>query len=132
MKTKVKQVDFDTLAQKRIEDAEALYDSQRYEGAIYLCGYALEYSLKSQICVHNDWLEFTPLREDRAFTTHELDELLKLSGKENSIQLTVNREWIFVKDRWNPTNRYLVSSPSPSDCRAFIDRTKIVIAEIRK
>lgn len=132
MKAKVKQVDFDVLTQKRIDDAEALYSSARYDGAIYLCGYALEYSLKSQICVHNEWSEFTPLREERTFTTHELDELLKLSGKENAVQSRVNREWIYVKDRWNPTNRYLVSSPTRTDCRAFIDRTKIVVSEIRK
>ncbi len=38
------------IARARLKDAEVLAASRRYEGAIYLCGYAVELGLKARIC----------------------------------------------------------------------------------
>jgi hypothetical protein len=38
------------IAQARLEDAEALFRSGRYDGAIYIGGYAIEMALKARIC----------------------------------------------------------------------------------
>lgn len=39
------------IAQARLADAEALHQAGRYDGAVYLCGYAVEVGLKHRICV---------------------------------------------------------------------------------
>jgi len=38
------------IARERIKDAEALFGAERYEGAMYICGYAVEIALKARIC----------------------------------------------------------------------------------
>ena len=38
------------IAKARLKDAEALLAAHRYDGAIYLCGYAVELALKARIC----------------------------------------------------------------------------------
>jgi HEPN domain-containing protein len=131
MKLRIRQSDLDFLAKERLLDAEMLYKSDRYDGAIYLCGYVLEYTLKSYICKHNGWIEFTPLSNSISFTIHSLDELLKLSGKENDILQKVNKDWLFVKNIWDPSNRYSAKKYSEADCLTFIECTKTVIKEIR-
>jgi hypothetical protein len=35
------------IAKARLQDAEALFRANRYEGSIYLCGYAIEIGLKN-------------------------------------------------------------------------------------
>lgn len=131
MKSRIRQTDLDSLAKERLLDAEMLYKSNRYDGAIYLCGYVLEYTLKGQICKHNGWIEFTPLNNSTSFTIHSLDELLKLSGKENEILQKVNKDWLFVKNIWDPSSRYSAKKYSESDCLTFIECTKAVIKEIQ-
>jgi HEPN domain-containing protein len=43
------------IARARLRDAEVLYRSRRYDGAIYLCGYAVEIALKVRICRTLSW-----------------------------------------------------------------------------
>jgi HEPN domain-containing protein len=38
------------IARGRLKDAEVLLTAKRYDGAIYLCGYAIETALKARIC----------------------------------------------------------------------------------
>lgn len=38
------------IAAARLRDAEILYQGKRYDGAFYLCGYAVELTLKAKIC----------------------------------------------------------------------------------
>ena len=42
--------ELDSIARARIEDAKALLTAGRFDGATYLCGYAVELALKSRIC----------------------------------------------------------------------------------
>ena len=70
-------------AKERLEDAQVLFDNQRYHGAVYLCGYAVEFALKARIC---DTLDVDPYPEtERDFKIHELDKLLLLSGRKRFI-----------------------------------------------
>lgn len=39
------------IIQARLDDADALQVAGRYDGAIYLCGYAVELALKCRICI---------------------------------------------------------------------------------
>jgi HEPN domain-containing protein len=73
--------DLKKLAKKRLGDAKALYQARRYEGAYYICGYAVELILKYRICVTLGWTEFTALRElGKAIKTHKFEDLLHFSG----------------------------------------------------
>jgi len=42
--------ELDKLAQARLDDAQALLAANRYDGATYLCGYAVEMALKARTC----------------------------------------------------------------------------------
>ncbi|NLJ29092.1 MAG: HEPN domain-containing protein [Deltaproteobacteria bacterium] len=42
--------DLRKIAQARFKDADVLLKAWRYDGAIYLCGYAIELALKARIC----------------------------------------------------------------------------------
>ncbi|MCK5719180.1 MAG: HEPN domain-containing protein [Thiomargarita sp.] len=69
--------DLKILAKTRLCDAIILYKQERYEGAIYLCGYAVELALKYKICQKLAWNEYLPAKfdNDRTFYTHKLEDL---------------------------------------------------------
>jgi hypothetical protein len=71
--------DLKKLAKARLDDAIILYKQQRYEGAIYLCGYAVELALKYKICQRLGWNKYLPAKfdNDRTFYTHKLEDLKK-------------------------------------------------------
>ena len=68
------------LSQERLIDAKALYAAGRYEGAFYICGYAVEMGLKYKICKTLGWDEY-PVSEGgsgyKSFKTNK-QELLAL------------------------------------------------------
>jgi len=78
--------DLTKIARARLRDAEVLYRSQRYDGAIYLCGYAVEIALKAKICKTLSWLGYPStggeFQNYQSFRTHNLHVLLRLSGVE--------------------------------------------------
>ena len=72
------------IARTRLKEAEVLYQNKKYDGAIYLCGYAIEAVLKARICRTLKWTGFPQSRSEfqsyQSFRTHDLDILLNLSG----------------------------------------------------
>lgn len=67
-------------SRRRYEDALALHNSDRWNGAIYLAGYAIECSLKSLICYseRKDNLKETRFIEGRQRASlHNLSDLLE-------------------------------------------------------
>lgn len=103
------QPDLTRIARARIADAEALSRSNRYDGAVYLCGYAVEMALKVRICRTLEWPGFPDtakdFREYLSFKTHDLDVLLHLSGVEKMVKQNFIPEWSVV-GTWNPEMRY--------------------------
>ena len=99
------------IAQARLDDAKALLFAGRYDGATYLCGYAIELALKFRVCQILNWPEFPSTRGDfqdyRSFQTHDLDVLLHLSGQEARIKRDHFTEWSIVAE-WDPEVRYSV------------------------
>jgi len=77
-------------ARARIKDAEVLLTAKRYDGAAYICGYALELGLKARICRTLKWSGYPSTNKEfanyRSFKTHDLDVLLHLSGIEEKIK----------------------------------------------
>jgi len=97
------------LARARLADAEALRRSRRFDGAAYLCGYVVELALKARICRTLKWSAFPEKRSEfeglQSFKTHDLDVLLRLSGREQFIKVSLFPEWTIL-NKWNPEARY--------------------------
>src|ERR1043166_1742767 len=101
--------DLRKIARARLLDAQALHRMRRYDGSIYLCGYAVELSLKYRICKTLSWPDFPETGgEFRAYhtcRTHDLDVLLHLSGREARIKKQAFADWSTVAT-WDPEVRY--------------------------
>lgn len=101
--------DLEAIAQARLEDARALSAAGRYDGAVYVCGYAVEVALKAKICRILNWQEFPQTSGEfqayRSFQTHELDVLLRLSGQETRIKQQHFDLWNVVAV-WRAESRY--------------------------
>ncbi len=101
--------DLKKIAWARLLDSEALFRARRYDGGIYLCGYAVEIALKARICKTLRWVGFPFTRSEfqnlASFKTHDLDVLLSLSGVEQKIKIKFLPEWSVVAF-WDPEVRY--------------------------
>ena len=89
--------DLRKIARARLEDATVLRTSKRYDGAVYLCGYAVEIGLKARICRTLKWTEYpstvSEFQRYQSFRTHDLHVLLHLSGREAKIKGKYLAEW---------------------------------------
>lgn len=97
------------ISKARLRDAEALAAAKRYEGAMHLCGYAVELGLKVRICKTLKWNGFPSTSKEfqgySSFKTHNLDVLLHLTGMEDKIKSELFTEWSIVAV-WDPESRY--------------------------
>lgn len=100
------------LARTRLAEAKILCQNGYYDGAIYLCGYVVEISLKARICKHLRMPAYPADTNDQhknIFACHDFDRLLLLSGLTTQISLSGNRNlfnnWSLVTT-WKPERRY--------------------------
>jgi HEPN domain-containing protein len=101
------------LSEDRILDAEALLASNRWSGAYYLAGYAVECGLKSCIILHviNTGIIFQDQKWASKCWTHDLEDLVRQAGLENERGIaiatnpTLGSNWMIAKD-WNERSRY--------------------------
>lgn len=119
------------IAQARLQDARALRDRGRYDGAVYLCGYAIEVALKARICQTLRWPGFPSTSREfegkQSFRTHNLELLLHLSGMEPLILSRYLGQWWAVSD-WVPEFRYrVVGSATPSNADDMIAAARILV-----
>jgi hypothetical protein len=124
--------ELDSIARARIEDAKALLAAGRFDGATYLCGYAVEVALKARICRALSWAEFPSTGGEfqayRSFQTHDLDVLLRLSGQEERIRLNHFTLWNAVAV-WKAESRYnVVGSAQLADAAAMIQAAEELLA----
>ena len=122
-------------AKAKLSDAEVLYKNRRYDGAVYIAGYALELSLKARTCRTLNWNEFPETNGEfkryNSFKTHNLDILLSLSGVEEKIKLNYFMDWNNINE-WNPEQRYAeIGNISKSDARARIDSIKNLMSGLK-
>jgi hypothetical protein len=116
--------DLKILARKRLDDAIILYKQKRYEGAIYLCGYAVELALKYKIGQKLGWKKYLPAKFDneRTFYTHKLEDLKFLSGMQDIFddQNTSFYSYWTTIISWNEHLRYDIASQSKNDARPLL------------
>jgi hypothetical protein len=91
------------VAQVRMGDAAALLAKGRFNGAIYLAGYAIECQLKFAYCRRRDEL-YLPERLE----VHDWDRLIDAAGLLPDIQQQSAMEAIYsaLVDKWGPSLRY--------------------------
>ena len=88
-------------SRRRLEDARALYSQKRWNGAIYMGGYAIECALKSLICYEEKKYN---LKDTKVFkkiqgkNLHNLDVILDYV---NSVQRAIASDRQNYKDAWN-------------------------------
>jgi HEPN domain-containing protein len=116
------------IARARIQDARVLFRGRRYDGAVYLCGYAVELALKARICTVLHWPGFPSTQAEfkglQSFKVHELEMLLRLAGREAKVKTTYSTEWSAVS-RWDPEVRYKpVGTASRAAAAAMISSTE--------
>lgn len=126
--------DIKKIAKARLEDAETLFTAGRYDGAIYMCGYAVELALKARICKTLRWSGYPSARTEfndyRSFKTHDLDVLLHLSGIEDKIKTKLLAEWSAVA-QWNPDARYQpIGNVSVTDARLMLSAAAILLKKL--
>jgi HEPN domain-containing protein len=124
--------ELDNIARARIEDAKALLTAGRFDGATYLCGYAVEVALTARICRTLNWAEFPSTGGEfqayRSFQTHELDVLLRLSGQEARLKQNHFALWNAVAV-WKVESRYnVVGTAQQPDAAAMIQAAKELLA----
>jgi HEPN domain-containing protein len=116
--------EIEKIVQARVEDAQVLYESSRYDGSVYLCGYAIELGLKARICRTLQWDEYPTSGKYGSFKTHDLDVLLHLTGCEDKVKLKHLADWSIVA-QWNPEARYNpIGSVQDSDAKDMLESTK--------
>jgi HEPN domain-containing protein len=110
--------DFRDLTQIRLAEAQVLLDNGKYDGAYYLCGYAIECALKACIAKMTKSHDFPPKkRVIEKFYTHEISTLLGAAGLEKEFDdfikrnndKRLERNWAVVI-RWNEDSRYAIHS----------------------
>lgn len=116
------------IAKARLSDSKILFEARRFDGAAYICGYAVELALKYRICKTLKWDGFpstnSEFNEFRSFKTHNLNVLLSLSGVEGRIKTMYFTEWSAISI-WNPEVRYYnIGTVSEKEANIMIDSAK--------
>ena len=103
--------DMRRIARARILDAAVLIRAERFDTAFYLCGYAVEVSLKARVCRTLGWTGFPAeakewQRYHAPLKVHDLTLLAKWSGYDVELQRPDYRQrWVEV-NKWNSEIRY--------------------------
>ena len=114
------------IALARLDDADALVSAGRHDGAVYVCGYAVEMALKARICRTLRWAAYRTQKGYQSFKTHDLDVLLGLSGVEEEVKRSRLAEWSVVA-QWGPDVRYKpIGSATEDDARSMVESSRIV------
>jgi HEPN domain-containing protein len=122
------------LSLARLDDAVALEAAGRFDGAMYVCGYAVELGLKARICKTLKWMDFPETRSEfqdyGSLKTHSLGALIRFSGVETEVKSTFVAEWS-VLIRWSPEMRYRYANPATaSDAQQMIRAARLVLSSL--
>lgn len=128
----ITRADLTQTARSHLSDARLLAGRGRYDGAVYLCGYAIEIALKARVCRTLKWEGFPSTAKEFEFVksvqTHNFEALLRFSGVEGRIKPALSAEWT-VAAKWSPEQRYHpVGTKTDADAREMITVTRALLA----
>lgn len=126
--------ELDRIARARLDDAKSLLAAGRFDGATYVCGYAVEVALKARICRTLNWSEFPATGGEFAaynsFRTHELEILLRLSGQAASIKQNYFALWNVVAV-WKADSRYnSIGTAQQAATKAMIQAADVLLVAL--
>jgi HEPN domain-containing protein len=116
--------DLQRLANSRIREAQILFKAGEYSGAYYLAGYSVECALKACFAKKTRRFDFPEKSRVLQSYTHNLRELLKLSGLSDELEMAQKASGKFaagwdVVCRWTEESRY--STWVKSDAEQILD-----------
>ena len=122
------------LAGARLKDARVLLEAGRYDGAAYMCGYVVELALKARICRTLKWTGFPEKDQEfkglASLKTHDLDVLLRFTGREAFIKATLLAEWSAVLT-WRPESRYRpTGSVTAAEASLMLDSAEALLRKL--
>jgi len=117
--------DLRAIARARLLDARALLRAKRFDGALYISGYAVELALKARVCRTLKWREFPQsgreFEDFKSLRTHDLDVLLKFSGAWERVKAQHTTDWSVVAD-WYPERRYQeIGLTTPAEAAEMVE-----------
>ena len=128
--------ELEKIAWGRLADAEWLIKGQRFDSAIYLCGYCLEIAFKARLCKDANRSDFPEtsaefkLHNLKNWQVHSLTDLAKSSALYGVIKKKYKREFYSVQTIWNVEIRYKTSYLSKEDANDFLNAVKILLKVI--
>ncbi len=106
------QAEFQVLAEQRLVEAKALLDLEKWDGAYYLAGYAVELALKACIIKTLMVTDAFPKGDfSKDCYTHSIVTLVKQAKLDDALKLAQDADpefqsnWVIAKD-WNEEKRY--------------------------
>jgi len=103
--------ELEKLVEIRVQEANLLLNSNCYQGAYYLIGYALECAFKVCISRQVKAFDFPDKRLANASHTHKLSDLVGVAGLKQKLKKQENYDenfklnWAVAKD-WSESSRY--------------------------
>jgi hypothetical protein len=104
-------VELESLANLRINEAQALFAANHFHGAYYLAGYAIECALKACIAKNINQYDFPNKKLAEDSYSHDLTKLIGVAGLKNHLiteeksNSTFALNWAVAKD-WSEQTRY--------------------------
>jgi len=131
-------IDFQKVAETRLQESKALLTAGFPEGAYYLAGYAVECALKACISKRTQEHDF-PEKESDKYYSHDLEKLLGFAKlKDDFYQAlranpAMNANWIIAKN-WAETSRYQRKTAADADglLKAIEDQTGGLLPWVQK
>jgi HEPN domain-containing protein len=127
--------DLRKIARARLRDAEVLSRARRFDGSVYVCGYAVEIALKARICRTLRWAGYPDSSSEfqgyTSFRSHDLDVLLRLSGRESILKSKRYMTAWSVVAMWDPETRYLpIGKASAVEASAMLRSAREVLSAL--
>jgi len=127
----VKATAFRAASIERWKDAECLHAAGRYQGAIYLCGYAIECELKYCVCSARRMERIAEVEAKRL--GHDLGRLLYQTSRVK--RLSGDRD-LFVafqalSSRWSTDIRYTGRRSDARDSERFLKDSWVLLTWLR-
>ena len=114
----MKRSDFQQLADIRVEESAVLLAQQKWDGAYYLAGYAVECALKACIARKTQRYEFPDRDRVLRAWSHNLGQLLHEADLRVAKGDAIEALWQIVKD-WGVDARYTVGK-SAAETEGFL------------
>ena len=129
--------DLEQVATNRFEDAKCLLNGERFDGAVYLGGYALEIAFKVRLCRDAGRSDFPTdnnefkLNSLKPWQTHKLNNLLSQCTLSIKGCVTNSLDWQVVGNHWNVEMRYSKSQITQDDAEDFLESVRLLVGVLQ-